>query len=51
MANELAQCVQITTMLLKDQPYLMSTAMLYLSAFRKDPGTAARGEEGALEVL
>ncbi len=50
-SNELAQCVQITTMLLKDQPYLMSTAMLYLSAFRKDPGTAARGEEGALEVL
>lgn len=50
-SNELAQCVQITTMLLKDHPYLMSTAMLYLSAFRKDPGTAARGEEGALEVL
>lgn len=49
--GELAECVKLTTMLLKTEPYLMSTAMLYLSAFCKDPGTAARGEEAALEII
>lgn len=49
--NELSDCVQITTKLLKQDSHLMSTAMLYLSAFCKDPGTISRGEEGALEVL
>ena len=48
--NNLAACVQITTMLLKEDPYLMSTLVVMLSAFLRDPGTGGKGLAGAQEV-
>ncbi len=43
-------CVQLTTALLKGNPYLMSTAMVLLMAFSKDPEISMKGEEGARAV-
>ena len=48
--NNLAACVQITTMLLREDPYLMSTLVVMLSAFLRDPGTGGKGRAGAQDV-
>ena len=42
--GNLADCVRITTMMLKENPYLMSTLVIMLSAFLRD------GQTGATEV-
>lgn len=39
--GDLAGCVQLTTALLKENPYLMSTAVVMLSAFSKDKNSRA----------
>lgn len=48
--GNLAECVQITTMMLQEDSYLMSTLVLLLSAFMRDPGTGGRGQAGAMDV-
>ncbi len=46
-----SECVRYATLLLREDPQLMSTAMVLLRAFRDDEGTAAKGEQGIREVL
>lgn len=48
--GNLADCVKLTTMLLKEDRYLMSTLVVLISAFRKDMEQNRRGSEGAAEV-
>lgn len=43
-------CVRYTTALLKENPYLMTTAMLFIIAFRQDMAAVGREKSGALEV-
>lgn len=43
-------CVKYTAALLKENPYLMTTAMLFIVAFRQDMTAAGRGMDGAGEV-
>ena len=49
--GKLADCVQITARMLKQDPYLMSSLVVMLSAFLKDPGTGGRGRDGAVETV
>ncbi|MCI9135694.1 MAG: glycosyltransferase family 2 protein [Lachnospiraceae bacterium] len=48
--RKMEDCLRYTTALLKENPYLMSTATVMLMAFAADAGTSALGEEGAREV-
>lgn len=48
--GNLEECLRFTTALLKENPYLMSTAMVMLRAFGKDPATTSKGEAGAEEI-
>ncbi len=48
--GELADCVKLTTAVLSQDPYIMSTAVLLISAFGKDAASTGRGEQGAQEV-
>ncbi len=48
--KKLEECVKITAMMLKQDPYLMSALVVMLSALLKDPGTGGRGREGAMET-
>lgn len=48
--GNLGECVKITALMLKENPYLMSVLVVMLSALLKDPGTGGRGQEGALET-
>ena len=48
--GNLEECVKITAMMLKEDPYLMSTLVVMLSALLKDPGTGGRGKTGAEET-
>ena len=49
-SGNLEECVKITAMMLRENPYLMSTLVLMLTALLKDPGTGGRGKEGAAEA-
>ena len=49
--KKMEECLRYTTALLKENPYLMSTAIVMLMAFSVDPQTAALGEEGARQVM
>lgn len=48
--NDLPGCVRYATGLLKEDPYLMSTLVLLISAFGRDEGTTRLGEAGAVQV-
>ncbi len=48
--GDLAECVRLTTALLKENPYLKNAALLMVSAFRKDMERLGKGEKGAQEV-
>ncbi len=48
--GSMSECVRYTTLLLKENKYLMSTLVVMLTAFRNDEGTAKMGEEGAAQV-
>ena len=48
--HHLADCVKFTTALLKENPYLMSTLVLLISAFGQDETTAKAGTSGAAQV-
>lgn len=48
--RNLSECVQLTTVLLRGNPYLMTTLVLLISAFSSDPQTRQKGIEGAREV-
>lgn len=48
--GDLEECVKITAMMLKENPYLMSVLVVMLSALAKDPGTGGRGQVGATEA-
>ena len=48
--GNLEECVKITAMMLKENPYLMGTLTVMLLALLKDPGTGGRGKEGARET-
>lgn len=48
--NHLQDCVQLTSAMLKENPYLMSTLTVLLTALLRDPGTGGRGREGAMEA-
>ena len=48
--GNLNEVVRLTTALLKETPYLMSTLMLFILAFRNDMEKKGRGEEGAEQV-
>lgn len=48
--GNLEEAVQVAAMMLKENPYLMSTLIVMLSALLKDPGTGGRGREGAVET-
>lgn len=43
-------CVKYAASILKENPYLMTTAMLLISAFHRDMAGAGRAKEGAGEV-
>lgn len=43
-------CVKYTSVLLKENPYLMTTVMLFISAFHQDMAAMGREIEGAEEV-
>ena len=49
--GDLAECVKLTTALLKGNPYLMSTLVMLLHAFAKDLNAGGRRSEGASQVL
>lgn len=49
--GQLVECVKLTTAILKEDPYIMSTAVLLLSAFEKDAESMRRGKQGAEEIL
>lgn len=49
--RELGECVRFTTILLKEDPYLMSTAMVMFRAFHEDMETFRKGEEGITDIL
>ena len=49
--HHLQECVQLTTVLLQGDPYLMSTAVILLMAFASDHETRMKGMDGAREVL
>ncbi len=49
--GNLEECVRITAMMLKQNPYLMSVLMIMLSALLKDPGTGGKGQAGAVETV
>ena len=48
--QNLADCVKFTTALLKENPYLMSTLVLLVSAFGRDESTTKAGVSGAAQV-
>ncbi len=48
--GNLSGCVSYGMMLLKEDPYLMSTLMVLLRAFCKDLEGSGQGEEGAVQV-
>ena len=48
--GKLDECVRYTTILLKQDPHLMSTLVVMLKAFRRDPNIGGLGEAGAGEV-
>ncbi len=48
--GKLEECVKVTAMMLKENPYLMSTLVVMLLALLKDPGTGGRGRDGATET-
>lgn len=48
--GDLPGCVRYATGLLKEDPYLMSTLVLLVSAFHRDEGTTRLGEAGAAQV-
>lgn len=48
--NNLADCIRFTTILLKEDSYLMTTLVLMISAFGKDEKTTALGRDGAVQV-
>ncbi len=48
--GKMEECIRFTTVLLKEDPYLMSTLVIMLKAFRSDPNIASAGEKGAMEV-
>lgn len=43
-------CVKYTAALLKENPYLMTTAILFISAFHQDMAVSGREKDGAGEV-
>lgn len=45
-----SDCVKYAAAILKENPYLMTTAMLMISAFYRDMAKAGRAKEGASEV-
>lgn len=49
--GELVECVKLTTAVLREDPHIMSTAVLLLSAFGKDAEAMGRGRQGAEEIL
>lgn len=48
--GKLAECVKLLTALLKQNPYLMSSLVVMISAYRRDMAASGRGEAGAQEV-
>ena len=48
--KDMAGCVKFTTVLLKEDPYLMSTAMVLIKTFYQDEQTMKKGRKGAVEV-
>ena len=48
--GKMPDCVRFTTLLLKEDKYLMSTLVVMLTAFWKDEGTVKMGKEGAAQV-
>lgn len=48
--GNMAGCVQFTMVSLKEDPYLMSTAMMLLKAFARDEEIRSKGIEGARQV-
>lgn len=48
--RDMAGCVKFTTLLLKEDPYLMNTAMILIGAFHQDEETTGKGKAGAMEV-
>ncbi len=48
--GKLDECVRYTTILLKQNPYLMSTLVVMLKAFHRDSNIGGLGEAGAGEV-
>ena len=49
--GRLGESVRLTTALLKENPYLMSTLTLFVLAFRADMGQRGLGKEGAAQVV
>ena len=49
--GNLEDCVKISSIMLKQNSYLMSALVIMLSALLKDPGTGGRGRDGAIETL
>lgn len=49
--HNLEECVQLTTLLLRGNPYLMSTIVILLKAFFADNGIRKKGMSGAEKVL
>lgn len=49
--ENLAGCVRYATLLLKEDPHLMSTLTVLFRAFHGDVETVSRGEEGLLEIV
>lgn len=48
--KDMAGCVKFTSLLLKEDPYLMNTAMILIGAFYRDEETVGKGKAGAMEV-
>ncbi len=48
--SDMAGCVKYTTLLLKEDPYLMNTVMILIGAFHRDEETMRKGKAGAVEV-
>jgi len=48
--GKLEDCVRLTAALLKQKPYLMSTLVVTLSAYRRDMDARGAGEAGAAQV-
>ena len=49
--ENLTDAVRYTALLLKEEPYLMSTLVLMLRTFSREPEMAMQGETGARQVL